>query len=89
MDLTDKLAQRLALLDGVDNSPAELESIANEIEDNLRVVAELEEFAKDTPWISQQQEGCLSDLPKSTNFLSHHADSVCADVGIVRQVRRV
>jgi hypothetical protein len=33
--------------------------------------------------------GCVSDLPKSTNFLSHHADSVCADVAIVRQVRQV
>jgi hypothetical protein len=56
MDLTDKLAHRLALLDGVDISPAELESIAQEIEDNLRVIAELEEFAKDTPWISQQAQ---------------------------------
>ena len=56
MNDTDKLSQRLALLDGVDIAPAELEAIAKEIEDNLRVVAELEEFAKDTPWISQQAQ---------------------------------
>jgi hypothetical protein len=72
MTLTDKPAHRLALLDGVDISPADLEAIAKEIEDNLRVVA--------------VAVGCASDLPKSTNFLSHHADSVCAGVGIVRQV---
>ena len=50
----DILAHRLALLEGVTIAPADLETIAKEIEDNLRVVAELEEFAKDTPWISQQ-----------------------------------
>jgi hypothetical protein len=56
MDDTDKLPHRLALLEGVDIAPADLEAIVKEIEDNLRVVAELEEFAKDTPWISQQAQ---------------------------------
>jgi len=56
MNDTDKLSHRLALLDGVDIASAELEAIAKEIKDNLRVVAELEEFAKDTPWISQQTQ---------------------------------
>ena len=51
---TDKVAHRLALLEGVTLSKADLESIANEIEDLERVVAELEEFGQVTPWISQQ-----------------------------------
>jgi predicted TPR repeat methyltransferase len=51
---TDKVAQRLALLEGVDLSKADLESIAAEIKDFERVVAELEEFGQDTPWISLQ-----------------------------------
>ena len=52
----EKLVQRLALLEGVTFSPADLEAIAHEIEDNLRVVAELEEFANDTAWISHQAQ---------------------------------
>jgi hypothetical protein len=56
MTLADKLAHRLALLDGVEIAPADLEAIAQEIEDNLRGIAELEEFAKDTPWISHQAQ---------------------------------
>jgi len=56
MNDADKISHRLALLDGVDIAKAELETIAKEIEDNLRVVAELEEFAQDTPWISQQTQ---------------------------------
>ena len=51
---TDKAAQRLALLEGVDLSKADLEFITNEIRDLERVVAELEEFGQDTPWISMQ-----------------------------------
>ena len=50
------LAQRLALLEGVTFSPTDLEAITNEIEDNRRVVAELEEFAKETAWISHQAQ---------------------------------
>ena len=52
----DEIAHRLALLEGVTFSPADLESIANEIADNLRVVAELEEFSKDMAWISHQAQ---------------------------------
>jgi hypothetical protein len=52
----DKVAARLTLLEGVNISPAELETIANEIEDNQRIVAELEAFAQDTPWISLQAQ---------------------------------
>ena len=51
---TDKVAHRLALLEGVNLSKADLESIVNEIEDLERVVAELEEFGQGTPWISLQ-----------------------------------
>ena len=50
----DKVAQRLALLEGVSFSKTDLESIAAEIEDLERVVAELEEFGQGTPWISLQ-----------------------------------
>ena len=52
----DKIAHRLALFQGVDFSPADLESIVNEIEDNERVVAELEAFSQGTPWISLQAQ---------------------------------
>jgi hypothetical protein len=54
MNDTDKIAQRLALLDGVNLSTADIESIVTEIKDLERVVAELEEFGQSTPWISQQ-----------------------------------
>ena len=53
---TDKVAQRLALLEGISLSPADLEWIASEIEDLERVVAELEEFSQDTAWISLQAQ---------------------------------
>lgn len=56
MNDKDKIAHRLALLEGVEFSPADLESITAEIEDLERVVAELEEFAQGTPWISQQAQ---------------------------------
>ena len=52
MKETEKIAQRLALLDGIDLSPADLEWLTSEIEDLQRVVAELEEFSKDIPWIA-------------------------------------
>jgi hypothetical protein len=52
----ENLAHRLALLQGVTFSPADLESIVGEIEDLERVVAELEEFCQATPWISLQAQ---------------------------------
>jgi hypothetical protein len=52
----DKVAHRLALLEGAEFSSADLEAIVTEIVDIDRVVAELEEFAQDTPWISQQAQ---------------------------------
>ena len=51
---TDKIAQRLALLEGIDLSHEDLEWIASEIEDLERVVAELEEFSQGTPWTAMQ-----------------------------------
>ena len=54
MDLQEKHAHRLALLSAVELSREELNSIVAEIDDMERVVAELEEFGKDTPWISLQ-----------------------------------
>jgi hypothetical protein len=48
------MAARLTLLQGVNISPADLETIAHEIEDNQRIIAELEAFAQGTPWISLQ-----------------------------------
>ena len=50
----EKLAQRLALLEGVNLSPADLEWITREVEDLERVVAELEEFGQGTPWMDLQ-----------------------------------
>ncbi|MGH7927882.1 MAG: hypothetical protein ACREQV_08825 [Candidatus Binatia bacterium] len=50
----DEVARRLALLQGVEISPADLESIAKEIEDNLRIVAELEEFSQGIGWTALQ-----------------------------------
>jgi hypothetical protein len=52
--MKDEIAYRFALLEGVNFSPADLESITKDIEDNQRIIAELEEFAAETPWISQQ-----------------------------------
>ena len=56
MESTEKIAHRLALLDGVNLSQAYLDAIAAEIEDLDRIVAELEEFAQGTPWVSQQSQ---------------------------------
>jgi hypothetical protein len=51
---TEKLAHRLALLEGVGLSTADLEFITAEIEDLERVLAELEKFSQGIPWISAQ-----------------------------------
>ena len=52
----DEIAHRLSLLEGVNFSPADLEAITEEIKDNQRVVADLEEFSGDTAWISHQAQ---------------------------------
>jgi Asp-tRNA(Asn)/Glu-tRNA(Gln) amidotransferase C subunit len=54
MNDKEKIAHRLASLEDVKFSPADLEAIVSELEDLERVVAELEEFAQVTPWISLQ-----------------------------------
>ena len=56
MELKEKHAHRVALLSAVELSPEELNAILGEIDDLERVVAELEEFGKDTPWISLQAQ---------------------------------
>lgn len=56
METTDKIARRLALLEGIDFPPADLEAIAAEVADLDRVVAELEAFGRSTPWMSQQTQ---------------------------------
>jgi hypothetical protein len=56
MNDREKIAHRLALLQGVNLSPTNLESIIGELEDLDRLVAELEAFAQDTPWIAQQMQ---------------------------------
>ena len=50
----EKIDHRLALLEGVSLSTADLEFIAAEIEDLERVLNELEEFSQGVPWISLQ-----------------------------------
>jgi len=54
--MSDKnnLTHRLAMLEDVKFSSADLDAITAEVEDLRRVLAELEEFAQTTPWISQQ-----------------------------------
>ena len=56
MKVAGRVAQRLALIEGVKFSDAELESIAAEVEDLERIVAELEQFGEATPWISLQAQ---------------------------------
>ena len=56
MKPTEKNTHRLALLGGVNLSQPYLDEIAAEIEDLDRIVAELEEFAQSTPWVSQQSQ---------------------------------
>jgi uncharacterized protein YoxC len=56
MKPTEKIAHRLALLDDVNLSQAYLDAIATDIEDLDRIVAELEDFAQSTPWVSQQSQ---------------------------------
>ena len=54
MNDREKVAARLAPLDGIELSAADIEHVTEEIQDIERVVAELEEFAHDIPWMSQQ-----------------------------------
>jgi hypothetical protein len=56
MNPADKIAHRLALLEGVELPQAYTDVIASEIQDLDRIVAELEEFAQGTPWVSQQSQ---------------------------------
>jgi hypothetical protein len=56
MEKPDKVGQRLALLEGVNFSSADLELIAADIADLERIVAELEEFSQGTPWIAVQTQ---------------------------------
>jgi hypothetical protein len=56
MNDREKIAHRLALLQGVNLSPTDLEAIVSELEDLDRVVAELETFGQDTPWVAQQMQ---------------------------------
>lgn len=56
MNDKEKIARRLTLLQGVNLSPTDLEAIVGELEDLDRVVAELEAFAQDTPWVAQQTQ---------------------------------
>jgi hypothetical protein len=56
MKSTEKIARRLALLEGVDLSQAYLDAIVTDIEDLDRIVAELEDFAQGSPWVSQQSQ---------------------------------
>ena len=54
MEKTDDVARRLALLDGVAISATDLETIARDIDDYLRILAELEEFSQGIPWTALQ-----------------------------------
>jgi hypothetical protein len=54
MKPTQTVAHRLALLERVNLSQADLDAVVTEIQDLDRIIAELEEFAQATPWVSQQ-----------------------------------
>jgi len=54
--MEDKILHRLTLLDGVSFSPEDLESIIKDIDDNERIIGELEAFSQTTPWISLQAQ---------------------------------
>lgn len=54
--MDDRTLRRLSPLNGINLSPADLEYIASEIEEFERVVAELEAFSADCPWISLQTQ---------------------------------
>ena len=54
MNEKEKIAARLAPLDGIELSADDIAYVADEIKDFERVVAELEEFARDIPWIAHQ-----------------------------------
>ena len=56
MESTEKIAHRLALLERVNLPQAYLDAIAAELGDLDRIVAELEEFAQGTPWVSHQSQ---------------------------------
>ena len=56
MNEKNRVDTRLALLDDVPLSPNEITAIRSEVEDLDRIVAELEEFAEGTPWISLQDQ---------------------------------
>jgi hypothetical protein len=62
MNSTDKLANRLALLKGVNLSQTDLDAIATEIEDLDRIIGELEEFAQSIPWVSQQVQPAANKI---------------------------
>ena len=51
-----EIANRSALLGDTSFPPADLDSIVSDIEDNQRIIAELEAFADETPWISLQAQ---------------------------------
>lgn len=54
MKPTQTVAHRLALLERVNLSQADLDAVVTEIQDLDRIIAELEEFAQATRWVSQQ-----------------------------------
>lgn len=56
MNEKQRIAARLASLDGIGLSSADIEHVMEEVRDIERVVAELEEFARDVPWVSQQTQ---------------------------------
>lgn len=60
MNDKERAAARLAPLDGIDLSAADIEYVMEEIKDIERVAAELEEFAGDIPWMSQQAQPCAT-----------------------------
>jgi hypothetical protein len=52
----NRFAHRLTLLGAVEFSASDLELITSEIAEMDRILADLEDFAQDTPWVSLQAQ---------------------------------
>ena len=60
----ERVARRLALLEGLTLSPVDLESIVAELELFDRALQELEAFAEGVPWPSVPVQPCMHEVKR-------------------------
>lgn len=58
----DEIARRLALLQGFGISPIDVDTIAKHIEENLRIIEELEKFGRGIRWTALQVQPPLKKV---------------------------